>query len=166
MRALTRLNFSAATMTILSASVATLGSGTASASSRVPINADLRNCDFSLVSTALIRPKTILGHGVANFKTSGSTVVADIDMMVATDPGTHFDVGLIQEPRPSSATCGPGDPGTSFSSLDTDAIGQGHVTITAPLRSGTTSVWVIVETGNPHDQIPGEFYTTEFLSSV
>lgn len=87
-------------------------------------------------------------------------------MVIATAPGTHFDVGLIQAPRPSSATCGPGDPGTTFAGLDTDASGQGHVTITAPLRPGTTGVWVIVETANPHDQIPGEFYTSEFVSPV
>ena len=166
MRTLRRLGTSVVTLTVMAISGMTLGTGSASATSRVPMNPDLRNCDFSLVQTALIRPKTILGRRTADIHTSGSTVVADVDMVIANNGGGHYDVGVIQVPRPSSATCGPGDPGTTFAGLDTDGAGLGHVTITAPLRSGTTGVWVIVESPNPHNQIPGEFYTTEFLAPV
>ena len=86
--------------------------------------------------------------------------------MDAPEPGTHFDVGLIQEPRPSSATCGPGDPGTAYSGFDTDAAGSGTVTIKEGIRPGTTGVWVIVERANPNSQNPAEFYTSEFVAPV
>ncbi|WP_253900512.1 hypothetical protein [Mycobacterium asiaticum] len=93
-------------------------------------------------------------------------MVADVHMVIANSPGAHYDVGLIQLPRPSSATCGPGDPGTTFTGMDTDATGQATVTITAPIQSGTTGVWVIVESPNPNNQAPAEFFTSEFVAPV
>ena len=86
--------------------------------------------------------------------------------MDAPEPGTHFDVGLIQEPRPASATCGPGDPGTAFTGMDTDASGSGTVTIQDAIRPGTTGVWVIIEHPNGNSQNPAEFYTSEFVTPV
>jgi hypothetical protein len=82
------------------------------------------------------------------------------------DPGMHFDVGLIQEPRPQAATCGPGDPGTAFTGLDLDGAGNGTTTVSETLRPGTTGVWVFVERGDPHSQNPAEFYTSEFVAPV
>jgi hypothetical protein len=84
-------------------------------------------------------------------------------MTIPNEPGTHYDVGLIQEPRPSSATCGPGDPGTAFTGMDTDAAGNATVTVQDSIRQGTTGVWVMVERANPHSQNPAEFYTSEFV---
>ncbi|OBK30167.1 hypothetical protein A5634_16805 [Mycobacterium asiaticum] len=166
MRALTHLGIPAGVIAVLTASTVTLGTGAASATGPIPLNASLRNCDFSLVSTAIQVPHTALGRGTALVQSSGSTVTAQVHMVVSNEPGTHFDVGLIQTPRPSSATCGPGDPGTTFTGLDTDGSGQATVTLQAPLREGTTGVWVIVETGNAHNQAPGEFYTSEFQAPV
>jgi hypothetical protein len=85
---------------------------------------------------------------------------------VSGDPGTHFDVGLIQEPLPSSATCGPGDPGTAFTGMDTDAAGGGTVTIQDTIRQGTTGVWVIIERPDAHSQNPAEVYTSEHVVPV
>jgi hypothetical protein len=107
-----------------------------------------------------------MGSGSAVIHIAGSRAIAEVHLFDGSSPGTHFDVGLIQEPRPSSATCGPGDPGTTFAGLDTDPSGAASVTITAPIRQGTTGVFVIVETPQPHNQTPGEFYTTEYLAPV
>lgn len=166
MRALTHWGIPAAAFTLLTASAATLGTGTAAATGPVPISSVLRNCDFSIVGTAVQVPRTSLGRGTAVFQTSGSSVTAEVNMVISNQAGAHYDIGLIQEPRPSSATCGPGDPGTSFTSFDTDPSGQATVTIVSPLRPGTTSVWVMVTTPNAHNQAPGEYYTSEYVAPV
>jgi hypothetical protein len=93
-------------------------------------------------------------------------VVAEVHLSDTPQPGTHYDVGLIQEPRPSSATCGPGDPGTTFTGLDTDGAGNGTVTIQDSVRQGTTGVWVIVARPNGNSQNPAEFYTSDFVAPV
>ncbi len=166
MRILTGFGTCATTFTVLVASTATLGTGMAAASGPVPINSVLRNCDFSRVDTAVQAPRTALGRGVVIVHSSGSSVTADVNMAISNEPGAHYDVGLIQAPRPASATCGPGDPGVTYSSIDTDAAGQGSVSITAPIRQGTTGVWVMVTSPNEHNQAPGEYYTSEFVVPV
>jgi hypothetical protein len=170
MRGMSRLGKSATAMTVMTASALTSallpGAGTATAAAPIPINSDLRNCDFSLVATSQQVPRTTVGRGTADIRTSGSTVVADVHMTFSNQPGAHFDAGLIQVPRPSSATCDPGDPGTTYTSLDTDPSGTANVTITAPIRQGTTGVFILVKTPQPHNQTPGEFYTTEYLAPV
>lgn len=138
----------------------------AEAGTIVVLDSDLRRCDFSLISTDPMVAHPGLGTGSAVIRHSGSSATAEVHLTDSPEPGTHFDVGLIQEPRPSSATCGPGDPGTAFSGFDTDAAGNGTVTITEGLRPGTTGVWVIIERGNPHSQNPAEFYTSEFVAPV
>lgn len=132
----------------------------------VVLDSDMRRCDFSLVTTGPRVPQTGLGTGTAIVRHSGSTASAEVHLSDSPDPGTHFDVGLIQEPRPQAATCGPGDPGTAFGSLDLDGAGNGTVTVTESLRPGTTGVWVFVERGDPHSQNPAEFYTSEFVPPV
>ena len=132
----------------------------------VVLDSDLRRCDFSLISTDPMVAHPGLGTGSAVISHSGSSATAEVHLTDAPEPGAHFDVGLIQEPRPASGTCGPGDPGTAFSGFDTDGAGSGTVTITEGLRPGTTGVWVIVERGNPHSQNPAEFYTSEFVAPV
>ncbi|BAX94969.1 hypothetical protein [Mycobacterium shigaense] len=138
----------------------------AESSTVVVLDSDLRRCDFSLVSTDPGVPRTGLGTGTAIIRRSGSTASAEVHLSDGPDPGTHFDVGLIQVPRPAAATCGPGDPGTVFGRLDLDGAGNGTVTVTEGIGPGTTGVWVIVERGNPHSQNPAEFYTSEFVAPV
>jgi hypothetical protein len=89
-----------------------------------------------------------------------------VHLVDGPEPGTHFDVGLVQEPRPASANCDPGAPGTAFTALDTDAAGSGAVTVQDTIRPGTTGVWVIIERPDPHSQNPAEFYASEFMAPV
>jgi hypothetical protein len=130
---------------------------------RVVLDSFERRCDFSKVNEAAWVPRPAEGSGTALISASGSTAVAQVQMSIPNQPGTHYDVGLIQEPRPSSATCGPGAPGTAFTGMDTDGAGNATVTIQDGIRPGTTGVWVIVERANPHSQNPAESYTSEFL---
>jgi hypothetical protein len=168
MHTLTRLGAYAATLTAVITPAATFETVRAVAESgaRVSLNSDLRRCDFSLVTTGAPLSHPALGTGSVLIHTAGSKVNAEVHLVAAPDPGTHFDVGLIEEPRPSSATCGPGDPGTAFTGMDTDAAGSGTVTIQDTIRQGTTGVWVIIERGDPHSQNPAEFYTSEFVVPV
>jgi hypothetical protein len=168
MHTLTRLGACAATLTVAIIPAATFETAHAAADSsiRVPLKSDLRLCDFSLVATANAVSRPLLGFGSALISTSGSRATAEVNLVDASSPGTHFDVGLIEEPRPSSATCGPGDPGTAFTGMDTDAAGSGTVTVENTMRQGTTGLWVIVERGDPHSHTPAEFYTSEILAPV
>jgi hypothetical protein len=108
----------------------------------------------------------MLGTGSAIVRTGGGRAVAEVHLVDAPEPGMHYDVGLIEEPRPSSSTCGPGDPGTAFTGMDLDGAGNGTATVTDTIRPGTTGVWVIIERPNANSQNPGEFYTSEFLVPV
>jgi hypothetical protein len=132
----------------------------------VALDAKLRRCDFSLVQTAAWVPATPLATATAVIHRDGSSAVAEVHLWDEPEPGTHFDVGLIQEPRPATATCGPGDPGTAFTGLDTDGAGRGTATVQETIQPGTKGVWVIVERQNAHSQNPAEFYTSEFLAPV
>lgn len=169
MRTLTRLGTCAATATLLIAPTASLTIGTAAAEgggTTVVFDNYLRRCDFSKVSIAPKVPSPMLGTGSAIVRASGSRAVADVHLVDGTEPGMHFDVGLIEEPRPSSSTCGPGDPGTAFTGLDLDGAGNGTATVADTIRPGTTGVWVIIERANPNSQNPAEFYTSEFVVPV
>ncbi len=126
----------------------------------------LRRCDFSRVAIAPKVPSPMLGTGSALIHTSGSRAVAEVHLYDEPEPGTQFDVGLIEMPRPSSSTCGPGDPGTAFVGMDTDAAGNGTATVQDTVRPGTTGVWVIIERRNANSQNPAEFYTSEFVAPV
>ena len=143
-----------------------IAEATAGDDTTVVLTSKLRRCDFSLIDTAPMVPRPALGTGSALMRTAGSRAVAEVHVVIPNQPGTHYDVGLIQEPRPSSATCGPGDPGTAFTGLDTDAAGSATVTIQDATRPGTTGVWVIVERPNPNSQNPAEYYTSEFVAPV
>jgi hypothetical protein len=148
--------------------VASWGIATAAADGATTVVLDwkLRRCDFSLVSTAPMVSRPGLGTGSALVRRAGSRAVAEVHLVDAPEPDTHFEVGLIQEPRPASANCGPGAPGVAFAGLDTDAAGRGTATVQDTIRPGTTGVWVIVERANPRSQNPAEFYTSEFLAPV
>lgn len=133
---------------------------------RVPLRAALRQCDFSPTAFAVQRPPGPSGTASSLIHKAGSQVVAEVSLVNPGLPGMHYDVGLIQAPRPSSSPCGPGDPGTTFTGLDLDGSGRGTVTIKDTVRQGTTGVWVIVQRPNSNSQNPAEFYTSEFIASI
>ncbi|ORA20123.1 hypothetical protein [Mycobacterium arosiense] len=126
----------------------------------------LRRCDFSKISIAPKVPSPMLGSASAIIRVSGSRAVAEVHLVDGPEPGMHLDVGLIEEPRPSSSTCGPGDPGTAYTGMDTDGAGNGTATVADTIRPGTTGVWLIIERPNANSQNPAEFYTSEFVVPV
>lgn len=171
MRRLRRFVMSAAAISLTASSAAmfTIDTGAAWAvppgttgATTVPLRQVLRNCDYSTISSVGGK-----GHGVATavIRLAGSSAVADVHLVTA-EPDTHYDVGLIQAPRPSSATCGPGDPGTAYGSLNTDGAGTGAVTVQEGLGPGTTGVWVVIQRADEHSQNPAEFYSSDFIAPV
>jgi len=165
MHTLTRVGTCTAAIAVAIFPAATLEIARAAAESgtRVALQSAERLCDFTKVAIAPRLPRPMMGTGLAIINTSGSKAVAQVHVTIPNEPGTHYDVGLIQEPRPSSATCGPSDPGTAFTGMDTDAAGNATVTVADGIRQGTTGVWVIVERADPNSQNPAEFYTSEFV---
>lgn len=147
--------FSMVPMTILAAP------GAAGAT-RVPLRQLDRGCDFSPNYPV---PASGYGVAIAVIGRGGPGVVADVTMSYAT-PDTHYDVVLIQMPRPSSATCGPGDPGTAVGSLNTDGAGSGTVTVQDSIRPGTTGAWVTVQRPAEHSQTPAEYYSSDIIAPV
>jgi hypothetical protein len=168
MHMLTRLGTSAAAVAVLISPAATLEIAAAAAQggTTVVLDSDQRRCDFSRVAEAAWIPRPLEGTGSALISISGSRAVAQVHVAIPNEPGTHYDVGLVEEPRPSSATCGPGAPGTAFTGMDTDGAGNATVTVQDSIGQGTTGVWVIVERANPNSQNPAEYYTSEFLVPV
>ncbi|MGB9308464.1 MAG: hypothetical protein WCB92_33695 [Mycobacterium sp.] len=172
MRTLTRLGSFAAAITVVTSSGMTLAIHTAAASpsgsgaTTVGLRGAPKNCDFSPVGTSPVVPFVSLGTGSALIHTNGSTVVADVQLILTNEPGMHFDVGLIQVPRPASSTCGPGDPGTAYTGLDINDAGVGTATIQDTIKQGTTGVWVRIARPNPHSQDAAECYTSEFVAPV
>ena len=168
MHTLTRLGTCTAAIAAVIFPTATIEivSAAAEGGTTVVLDGALRRCDFSRVTEAAMVPRPEMGTGSALIHTSGSSAVAEVHVTIPNEPGVHYDVGLIEEPRPSSATCGPGDPGTAFTGMNTDAAGNGTATVQEPIRPGTTGVWVIIERPNGNSQNPAEFYTSEFLVPV
>lgn len=170
MRALTLCGTSASVITFLTFPTITLAAGSASANpgansnTRVVLDASLRDCDFSLARTAPGVPAAMLGTGWVDIHHTGASAVAEVHLDVPNEPGTHYTVGVIEEPRPSSASCGPGAAGTTFGGLDTDAAGVGTTTVHDGLQPGATGVWVMIERAQPalprpgrvlHQRVPG-----------
>ena len=166
MQALTRFGTYAAAVAVAVTPVATFATSKAGADTTVVLDNYLRRCDFSRVAIAPKVPSPMMGTGSAVIHTAGSKAVAEVHIYDEPEPGTHFDVGLIEMPRPSSSTCGPGDPGTAFSGMNIDGAGTGTTTVEDTIRPGTTGVWVIVERSNANSQNPAEFYTSEFVAPV
>ncbi|SON59920.1 hypothetical protein MSIMFI_01407 [Mycobacterium simulans] len=172
MRTLTGLAISAAAIILATSSAPTFGANTAAAApgsnavTRVALQATQRHCDFSRTNFAPKVPFVTQAVGSVVIRTAGSSVVAEVNLVNTAEPGMHYDVGLIQAPRPSSATCGPGAPGTTYTGLDLDGAGRGTVTIQDGIRQGTTGVWVIIQRPNEHSQDPAEVYTSEFVVPV
>lgn len=129
----------------------------------VPLSSNLRSCDFGrLPDFASANPAT----ASAVIHPGGGAVTADIHFAVASAPGGHYDVTLIQLPHPANAPCdGPG-PGVAVGSLDTDGAGIANTTMRDSLRSGTTGVWIFIRRPSPRSQSPAEFYTSDYPVTV
>jgi hypothetical protein len=168
MHTLTRLGtYGAAIMVVMfPATMLATNDASADGATTVGLQTVLRRCDFSTITAAPQVQRVGLGTGSALIRTSGSTVIAEVHLWDQNQPGTHFDVGLIEAPKPSSATCGPGDPGTAYAGLDTDAAGRGSVTIQEGIQQGATGAWVIIQRPSANSQNPAEFYTSEFLVPI
>jgi hypothetical protein len=136
------------------------------AGTEVPLHSVLRRCDFSQSSVTPQTPRTGFARGSTRISTTGGAVVAEVSLVNTDQPGSHYDVTLIELPRPSSATCGSGAPGTASSVLDLDASGQATLTLQTAIRPGATGVWVNVTRPNPNSQNPLEYYTSEFVARV
>jgi hypothetical protein len=168
MRTLTRLGTCTAAIALAISPVTPfeIVRAVAEGTTRVPFQSDLRRCDFSLITIAPSEEHPRLGSGSAVIHVAGSRVIAEVHFFDQPSPNTHFDVGLIQEPRPAPVTCGPGAPGTAYTGLDTDGAANGTATVQDTIRPGTTGVWVMVSRPNGNSQDPAEFYTSGFLVPV
>lgn len=133
---------------------------------QVPLVSALRSCDFGrLLNPFWGKPST--GQGEAVIRKTGNTVVAEVHFVNTRELGVHYDVGLIQLPRPPSPpSCGPGDPGTAFVGMDTDAAGRGSVTLQDAIRPGTTGVWIKIDRPSPRSQDPMELYSSSFIARI
>lgn len=171
MRQLTRLMTSVAALSMATAPAAMFAISTgiaaaappgSNAETIVPLSNILRRCDFS---TSAAVPVTGGGTGFALIRTESNKVVAEV-RLTAADPNTHFNVRLIQAPRPASLSCVAGDPGTAVTALVTDAERMATVTVTADRRPGVTGAWVFIDRPQPRSQVPAEFYTSDFLAAI
>jgi hypothetical protein len=160
------LRISALVRCVVPLTVALAGSAvpaSADGGTLVPMRGILRACDYSPIPDFA---STNNATASAVIHTSGGAVTADIHFAEAGAPGAHYDVSLIQVPRPSTASCdGPG-PGVAVGALNTDGVGVGNTTVRDTLRSGTTGVWVFIRQPSPRSQSPAEFYTSDFPVQV
>ena len=107
----------------------------------MPLSSKFRACDFTPLSWV---NATGFARATAHVASTGTgTLVAAVDITTAV-PNTHYDVRVIQTPRPSIG-CAPGAPGVIVGSLQTDAVGAATTTLQGPIQSGATGAWVIVE---------------------
>jgi hypothetical protein len=139
-----------------------IGTATAGADTFLPFAQMLRRCDFSGVN--LIGPS---GFGVAQalLRTASNEVVADVNIAMAK-PFTHYDVRLIQMPRPSSKPCSAGDPGVAMSALFTDGAGVASTTVRGNIAPGATGAWIYISRPHAFRQTPAEFYTSDFIAPI
>jgi hypothetical protein len=141
---------------------ATAGGPNEAGGTPLPFAQVYRRCDFSTNThtgpAGYARPTAIL-------RTASGEVVADVQIATAV-PGTHYDVRLIQMPRPSSTPCGAGDPGVAVAAIETDEVGAGATTVRGPIAPGATGVWLFVSRPGEFSQTPAEFYTTDFVAKI
>src|ERR1700744_779139 len=103
----------------------------------VPLRSILRAGEFSPIPYFA---STNRGTASAVIHVNGGAVTADIHFAEPGAPGAHYDVSLIQVPRPASAPCdGPG-PGVAVGALNTDGVGIAHTPGSDSRRSGTNGV--------------------------
>jgi hypothetical protein len=150
---------------LIAAPVAGVTAATAAAddsSTFLPFATTLRRCDFS--SLAYYDAKGD-GRASAVVHTRNGQVSADVTLATAK-PNANYQVRLIQMPRESSAGCHAGSPGTAVATLHTDGAGVGAVTLSAPIMPGATGAWAAVELPQPFSQLPGEFYTADYIAAI
>jgi hypothetical protein len=162
MRKLTSAIFVAIAATLPLTSVATATPAEASGAVQMPLAGELRACDFTFLAYVISRGN---GRPFAELSTAGSNTVAANVTMVTGQPDTRYDVRVIQVPRPSQH-CAPGDPGIIAGSLQTDAGGNGGVSLRGPIASGATGAWVVVDLPADNAQTPVEFYSTSFVAAI
>jgi hypothetical protein len=171
MRHLTRFVTTAAAIVVATpAALFTTGTGPAAAGpsagsgtgTLVPFGQIIRRCDFSYNT---FTGPTGYGRATAFVRTSSNEVVADVDIATAV-PNTHYDVLLIQMPRPSSSPCGAGDPGVAYGSLFTDGAGAASTTVRGNIESGATGVWMFIGRPSAFAQPPAEFYTSDYVAAI
>jgi hypothetical protein len=121
-----------------------------------------RRCDFS--KTQFNGP-TGFARVTGTMRSDGKTVTADVQLATAI-PDTHYDVRLIQVPRPSSAPCWGGDPGVALGALNTDGGGAAAVTLSDAIEPGATGAWVWITRPDAFAQAPAEFYTSDFIVPI
>jgi hypothetical protein len=129
----------------------------------VPLRSILRACDFSPIPDLSSASR---GTASAVIHVNGGSVSADVHLAEPGQPGTHYDVSLIQVPRASTAPCDVPGPGVAVAGLDSDGAGVANATVRDGLRSGTTGVWVFIRRPAQFAQSPAEFYTSDFPAKV
>lgn len=129
----------------------------------VPLRSILRAYDFSPIPSGAAQ---IDAAASAIIRATGGTVTAEVHLANPGSLGTHYDVRLIQSPRPSNSPCGSPGPGVVVGGLDSDGVGQAMTTLQDSLRPGTTGAWVFIQRPSPYAQNPAEFYTSEFIAPV
>jgi hypothetical protein len=163
MRQLTRFVTTVAAIVVaMPAALFTMGAGTAGADTFLPFAQMFRRCDFSTNTftgpTGYARPTAVL-------RTASNEVVADVNIATAV-PFTHYDVRLIQMPRPSSLPCGAGDPGVAVGALVTDGAGAASTTVRGSIEPGATGVWMFISRPDAFRQTPAEFYTSDLIAAI
>lgn len=121
----------------------------------VPMSEVLRRCDFT---EDVYAPPWGSGSAITTVRSTGSEVQADINLTEAT-PGVRYFVRLVETPPPTDR-CRPGNPGVAAGTIDTDAGGNGNVSLQEAVLPGATGAWVFME--GP----PGEYYSSDILAPV
>lgn len=129
---------------------------------QVPLASRLRACDASHLSNVFARQ---YGRAFAELTTPGSNTVAASVTIATGMPNTHYNVRIIQVPRPSN-NCAPGEPGVVAGSFETDAAGAGGVSVVGPITSGATGAWVALDRPAANTLTPAEFYTSDFIAAI
>lgn len=139
---------------------ATAGPPEAVGPTQVPLAPNLRRCDFS--QRTWQGPKGF-ARGLAMIDTVGSDVVAEV-RLEAAQPNTLYNVRLLQAPRPSSLSC---TVDTVAVGLQTDAFGNGVVTVRDVIRPGATGAWVgVAGPPKPGRELLGEHLSSDFIASI
>jgi hypothetical protein len=128
----------------------------------LPFTTTLRRCDFSSLDYYDAKGD---GRASAVVRAGSGQVSADVSLATAK-PNTNYQVRLIQMPRESSAGCHAGSPGTAVATLRTDGAGVGAVTLSTPIMPDATGAWATIELPQPFSQLPGEFYTSDFIAAI
>jgi hypothetical protein len=163
MRQLTRFVTTVAAVVVATpGAMFAIGTATAAADTFLPFTQTYRRCDFS--ANTFTGP-TGYARATAVVRVGSNEVVADVKIATAV-PFTHYDVRLIQVPRPSSKPCGGGDPGVAVSGLMTDGAGAGSTTVRGNIEPGATGVWMFISRPDAFRQTPAEFYTSDLIVAV